>query len=430
MSVPPVSCRKFQETVLFGEDQLEKKPTIIVYRDILLNISEGFVLSQGEALKDFVPHYFGSRLVTGLNVPLDRRLVLNRRGVRGNCAEMLFKLCGFAPRFSRAIRRLKPVLLHAHFGVDGAFILPVASAMHVPLVVTFHGYDATMHDAFARNAYFGLRLYVRRREELNREARLFIAVSGFIKRQLVERGFSEDKVLVHYMGVDVDLFRPDPNVCREPVILFVGRLSEEKGCEHLIRAVAKVQESVRDVKMVVIGEGVLRTRLERMAGERLLRYEFMGSQKQTVVRYWMNRARVLCVPSVAIDTGQAEAFGLVFAESQAMGLPVVSVATGGIPEAVAHGETGFLADKPDDALLAKYICLLITDRELLQRFSVAGRKRVESMFNLRRQTDELENVYRSIQAEAMADACIRKTVSWETHRKRGRDVLHALLKLS
>ena len=396
----------------------------------MLTQSEGFVLSQAEALKDFVPHYFGSRVVAGLDVPLDRSVVLNSGGVLGKSMEALFKLCGFAPRFSRAIRRLKPVLLHAHFGVDGVFILPVTSAMRVPLVVTFHGFDATMHDAFARNAYFGLRLYAQRREELNRRARLIIAVSKFIKRQLVDSGFSKDKVLVHYLGIDVDLFRPDPDVRREPVILFVGRLSEEKGCELFIRAVAKVQAAVRDVKMVVIGDGSLRPRLERLAAEMVQRYEFLGLQKQEVVRYWMNRASVLCVPSVAINTGQAEAFGLVFAESQAMGLPVVSVATGGIPEAVAHGETGFLADTPDEALLAKYICLLITDRQLWERFSAAGRKRVEKMFNLHQQTAELEKVYQSIRDEAANDTRIKKAESRQTHRMHAADVLHALLRLS
>ena len=73
----------------------------------------------------------------------------------------------------------------------------------------------------------------------------------------------------------------------------------------------------------------------------------------------MNRASILCVPSVVVDSGESEAFGIVFAESQAMGLPVVSFSTGGIPEAVAHGETGFLADEADSGLLAKYIQLLL-----------------------------------------------------------------------
>ena len=107
----------------------------------------------------------------------------------------------------------------------------------------------------------------------------------------------------------------------------------------------------------------------------------------------MNRASVFCVPSITIDSGMSEGFGLVFAEAQAMGLPVVSFATGGIPEAVAHGTTGYLGPERDCEFLAAHITLLLKDSSLWSKFSAAGIAAATERFNLRRQTAVLEGMY-------------------------------------
>ena len=127
--------------------------------------------------------------------------------------------------------------------------------------------------------------------------------------------------------------------------------------------------------LVIIGDGPLRPRLEQTARELALRHvSFLSTQPAGLVRYWMNRARVFCVPSVTVDSGASEGFGMVFAEAQAMGLPVASFATGGIPEAVVHGETGLLARERDTAGLAHNIISLLSDRAMWERFSDAGRR--------------------------------------------------------
>ena len=110
----------------------------------------------------------------------------------------------------------------------------------------------------------------------------------------------------------------------------------------------------------------------------------------------MARASVFCVPSVVASSGDAEGFGIVFIEAQAMGLPVVSTRTGGIPEAVEDGETGLLVTQNDPEELAQSILRLLQDDELWRRFSSAGRKRVVSQFNLVQQTRRLEDLFSEI----------------------------------
>jgi colanic acid/amylovoran biosynthesis glycosyltransferase len=155
-----------------------------------------------------------------------------------------------------------------------------------------------------------------------------------------------------------------------------------------------------EVEMVVIGDGPLRPTLERLAKETLYRYRFLGTQPPVSVRAWMNRARIFSVPSITAESGDSEAFGLVFAEAQAMELPVVSFASGGVPEAVAHAETGFLMAERDWNSLADHVLLLLENDTLRNKFGAAGRRRVHALFNLRKQVDSLEGIYERVLSEA------------------------------
>lgn len=110
----------------------------------------------------------------------------------------------------------------------------------------------------------------------------------------------------------------------------------------------------------------------------------------------MARAKVFCAPSVVAASGDAEGFGIVFIEAQAMGLPVVSTRSGGIPEAVEDGQTGLLVTQNDPDGLAQAILRLLQDGELWQRFSTAGRRRVIRQFNLAQQTRRLEDLFSEV----------------------------------
>ena len=355
-----------------------------------------FVRAQAEALTKFVPYYIGSRSFGhgGLKLPQERTLVINRHGTDvGKILEIPFKVLGYDPIFFHTAEQLHPVLVHAHFGEGAAMALPLVKRLGVPLIVTFHGCDATVRQKDICKPHYTMRLYWRKMESIKRRATLFIAVSEFIRDSLLAQGYPPDRILVHYIGVDTEFFRPDPSSIRHPVVLFVARLEEKKGCDYAIRAMELVQQDVPEWEFVVIGDGNLRSELEREARKRLRLVRFLGMQPQTVVREWMNRASIFCVPSIVARDGDAEGFGLVFAEAQAMGLPVVSFRSGGVPEAVAHSETGFLAAEKDWGAIANYIRLLIGRPDLWRCMSETGRRRVTDHFNLRLQTRKLESLY-------------------------------------
>jgi colanic acid/amylovoran biosynthesis glycosyltransferase len=371
---------------------LSALPKVVVFSDQLLHPSETFIRAQARALSEFEPVYAGSRRVPGLELPKDHTYIISQGDFAGRIHEAAFKLFGVAPRLTRRLDALNPVLLHAHHGANGLRALPLARSLGVPMIVTFHGSDATATDLRNEKAPFGHRRYLARKEELQKGGALFLAVSQFVRSKLREQGFPEEKVEVHYTGVDTKMFQP-ASTEGDPVILFVGRLVERKGGEFLIRAAAELQLELPAAELVVIGDGPLRADLERQAKDSLRRYRFLGVRSHEEVGEWMNRASLFCAPSVRMPSGEEEAFGMVYAEAMAMEKPVVAFDSGGISEVVSHGHTGFLAPERDWRALAQYLSVLLQDAGLRKRFGVAGRERVIRQFNLEQRTKVLELIY-------------------------------------
>lgn len=373
------------------------KPTLLIFRTELLPASETFILSQGEAVRSFRPVYVGLKRVPEFQLPHDRAAILLNEGT-DRLSSARFKFLGASGAQIERLKECRPALLHAHFGMDATYSMHLAALLDIPFIVTFHGYDATKRDSAFLRSSLSLALYVKRRQQLNRNASRTLCVSDFIRNRLLAKGFTPEKTVVHYIGIDRQRFAPDLAVERKPVVLFVGRLVEKKGCKYLIDAMQRVQTRI-DAELVVIGDGELRKTLERQAASSLRRFRFLGSSSPEIVRMWMNQASVFSTPSVIAKSGDAEGFGIVFAEAQAMGLPVASFASGGIPEAVEHGVTGLLAAERDVDQLAENIVTLLTNRSIWQRFSAAGQERVARLFDLNRQTAKLEAIYNEVLEE-------------------------------
>jgi colanic acid/amylovoran biosynthesis glycosyltransferase len=381
--------------------QLKPKPTVAIFAEPLLAPSMTFIRAQASSLVEFGALYVGpQRASPTLELPSDRVVVLCD-GPRASqfwsrFRQIPFKVFGFAPRFFERVAAHHPVLLHAHFGPVGLTALPLARWLKIPLVVTFHGYDATVADDHLARSHYRIRAYLKKRHVLQRQAALFITVSEFLRKQLIARGFPDERIMVHYTGVDTSFFQPSGPTVRDSAVLFVGRLTEKKGCAHLLRAMREVEEAAPGTELVVVGDGPLRQELEELARKTLRKYRFLGWQPPETVREWMSRARVLSVPSVRAPSGDGEGFGMVFAEAQAMGLPVASFSSGGVPEAVVHDETGLLATEGDWRGLAGNILALLRNGSLWRRMSEAGQRRVRESFALAKQTAKLEQTYASL----------------------------------
>jgi colanic acid/amylovoran biosynthesis glycosyltransferase len=258
-----------------------------------------------------------------------------------------------------------------------------------------HGQDVTRFDTTVQKRWDG-RIYLKHRHELWEQTALFLCVSNFIRERALDQGFPEHKLRVHYIGIDRDRFPPSYKSRDRELVLFVGRLVPKKGCQHLLDAMHIVQRTHPDARTVVIGDGPERGRLTAQAERLNIHCQFLGPQNSQQINEWLERAGVFCAPSVTAPDGDSEGLGIVFAEAQATGLPVVSFAHGGIPEVVKAGVTGLLAPERDHVLLASHITRLIEDDRLWSSFSSEGIQWVADQFDIRQQTKTLEDIYREV----------------------------------
>ncbi len=379
---------------------MHKRKKVLVFRDHLFAVSETFVYRPYPWIRSFEPVFFGSKFasqggaVQSSAFPADHVFTLQRSGK--SLREALFKLFGRLPSDAITwLRRHQPVLIHAHFAPDGVLSLPLARRLRIPLVVSLLGSDITMKESHVlRSSYPTHRLYLFRKKRLFRQAHRFIVPSRFLWNVALERGYPEDKLLLLPHGVDTRFFTPEPEAVVPGRILFVGRLVALKGPHLLLEAARRLMTEFPDLHVVMVGEGPERPRLEAWAEKHLPdRVRFLGVQPPEVVRREMQKAWVFSMPSVPVATGQAESFGMVFLEAQACGCPVVTFSTGGIPEVVRQGETGFLVPPGDVEGLTRALRKLLLYPDLRHRMGETARQWVVSRFDIRDQAKALEDLY-------------------------------------
>jgi len=368
-------------------------PTAIVFRERLLAPSETFIVEQAQALRRYRPVLAGLRRTEpSLAHDLPEILLSDGAGFRDKVVANLYRNIPVGRNFFRRLHELNPSIVHAHFAVDAVQALPIADALQLPLIVSLHGFDVTSTDESHRKSFSG-RYYVSHKAQLYERASAFLCVSRSIWEAALRAGFPERKLHLHYTGIDCERFRPAAAERDPKLVLFVGRLVEKKGCEYLLRAMALVQREDPKARLEIIGDGPLRSELEALSQELGICARFRGVQDPGEVQRSMSRARVLCNPSVTAASGDIEGFGMVFAEAQAVGTPVVSSMHAAIPEAVNHGVTGLLCPERAVEPLAEALLTFLRNERFWSSASERAVVWVRNHFDIARQTAKLETIY-------------------------------------
>lgn len=235
----------------------------------------------------------------------------------------------------------------------------------------------------------------------------YIVVSRALERALVGgRGLAPERVTLVYNGIEVEpldrrVDRVGPSTAlRERlglesgarVIGAVGRLVWQKGFEHLIRAMADVRRRVPSARLLVAGDGPLRSALEALARDVVPAgtVRFIGFQAD--VPRFLAGVETLVIPSVR------EGFPMITLEAMALGTPIVATAIDGIVEQIDHEVEGLLVQPADTAGLASAIVRLLEDGPLRERVSGSARRRAVT-FDLSVSVGQTERVY----AELLSD---------------------------
>ncbi len=273
---------------------------------------------------------------------------------------------------------------HAHFATAAARLANLAWRMGGP------EYSVTAH---AKDIYHEEVRVDHLRDKLA-SARFVAAVSGAGRDHLDALLGLDGRLAVVPNSVDLRRLGPARTGPGRPgLVLTVARLVEKKGLRDLVEACALLEREAIALQLEVVGGGPLRGEL-RAAAERLgVNARFLGPLPQEHVLARYRQASVYCLPCVVAESGDRDGLPTSVLEAMALGVPVVTTAVSGLPEAVIDGETGLLVPQHDPEALAAAIRRLLTDGELAARLAARARSHVEERFALERSAARLRALF-------------------------------------
>jgi glycosyltransferase involved in cell wall biosynthesis len=297
-------------------------------------------------------------------------------------------------RLSRAIKQLRPDIVHAH-DPHGVAMAAIALSMstqpkRAPLVA-------------ARRVDFRLKGHALSRWKYD-QVDCFICSSDAIRQILLSDGVAPARAVIVHEGIDLARVAAAPAAALHgelwlphgaPIIGNVAALAPHKGQRHLVDAAALVVREVPDAHFVIAGEGELRDALAHQI-------KHLGLEKHVILTGF--RPDVLSLHKafdIFVMSSVTEGLGTSLLDAMACGRPIVATTAGGMPEVVQDGTTGILVPPRDHHAMARAIVTLLKDDGLRERMGAAGLSLVNARFSAERMVTDTLSVYERIVSKGM-----------------------------
>ena len=291
-------------------------------------------------------------------------------------------------------------LVHSHWILPQGFAGGIACRIaRIPQIVTVHG-----GDIFALQG----RLLAGFKRFALRQTSAITVNSSVTEKAVHELGAFKSSVVRIPMGVDdtpldrtsreVQEIRDQHCASSGPLLLFVGRVVEEKGVKDVIDAVDRLRTTLPEVRALIVGEGQDRVNFERYVVEMGLssHIEFTGWVDPGSIPALMAASDIFIGPSRTSTDGWKEAQGLTFLEAMAAGTPVVATRSGGIVDSVIDGKTGLLVREGSPTAIAAAVRRLWPHSDLVESLTETARRHVEGRFSRRASARAFDSLFQSI----------------------------------
>lgn len=316
-------------------------------------------------------------------------------------------------KIGEAIDEEQPDIVHCHniYHQLTPSIIAAAKRRHIPVVLTLHDYKTVCpvytrlrngqacsdcldmnftnvlkhrcaDNSLSKSVLLFAEAVVQKMLGNYEKVDMLLAPSQFMADSVTQHRFPKERVRLLYNGIDVDSINP-PDTDRN-YILYMGRLSPEKGAQTLLDAHSMLNIPA---ELVIAGTGPL----EKSLRERYPKARFVGHVTGQTLHQILQDAAMVVVPSEWYENCPMSVL-----EAMAYGKPVIASNIGGIPELVADGETGLLFNPGNKQALRDCLSALVGDVALRRRYGTAGRKRVESHFSLDNHNKRLFQAYTSL----------------------------------
>jgi glycosyltransferase involved in cell wall biosynthesis len=302
-------------------------------------------------------------------------------------------------RLARIVREHAVTIIHSHGGGRADFFIHLTSKLvNVPVKIT------TVANLVER--WFDvnpIQLYVYKKIQSKTEKTFdhFICVSDYLADHLIrQHGLDRTKINTIYNGVDLDYFEGTPDYPKikneflqkgERILIgAVGRLVAEKGLKYLLTSMPKVLKRFSEARLLLVGDGALRTDLERIA----IDLDLTG--KVTFVGFRSDIKEILSSLDILVLPSLLEGFPMIILEAMAMAKPIVASDIPGIREQIIDGKNGILVPIKDPNAMAAAIINILADRKVAENIGLAARKTVDEKFSIERMVAETESLYLSL----------------------------------
>ena len=277
----------------------------------------------------------------------------------------------------------------AEYGTAGSDIAPVCKDLNIPLIVHFHGFDASRYDILAS--------YQKGYQLMFQVAKHIIVVSHAMAKALETIGCPKDKLVLNTYGPHPDYLNVEVSYNAD-YLISVGRHTFKKAPYLTILAFQKVLQQQPQLQLKMIGDGELYEVSNNLIKSLGLEQHITllgGIERQEIIKH-LQTAFLFVQHSLVAVNGDSEGTPVGIIEAMAAGLPVVSTRHAGIPDVVIENETGFLVDEGDINQMAEHMLSLVKDRNLAKQMGLKGKARIMEHFTLEKHLDTLNRLIHSI----------------------------------
>ncbi len=310
--------------------------------------------------------------------------------IKGLTNSVYFHLNGCLPFYSHTIQKVKPDIIHAHFGYDGYRMIKPAIRSNTPFITGFYGSDvARLPTEFD---------WKRRYRKLAQYGNAFVAASHRMKKQLIELGFPERKIVIIPYGLDLSLFSFDNSNTQNGSLMMVGRMVEKKGFRYALEAMKLISDNHKNVHLDLYGEGPLENHLKKLVQQWGLddRVTFHGCVSvQRIIDEHENHS-ILLAPSVKASDGDEEGLPNTILEAMARGTLVVATNHSAICEVVNHNNTGKVVPERDAEAIADTVKNVLSNGSHTAGIKRKARAVIQKDFEITKVIDQIENLYTKV----------------------------------
>jgi colanic acid/amylovoran biosynthesis glycosyltransferase len=282
-----------------------------------------------------------------------------------------FSIKEYALYYSLKRERIEVVL--AEYGETAVETLNVVKKLGIPLVVHFHGYDASVSEVLSRN--------VEKYKEVFNYATSVLVVSKKMQNDLFKIGCPLEKIVLNIYGPNSIFFSNIPCYDSQRFVA-VGRFVEKKAPYLTILAFAKVKRKYPQAELILVGDGPLMNICQQIVNAMGLSHDvlFKGPLTPGEIISIFQKSVAFVQHSITATNGDSEGTPVAILEAQAAALPVISTFHAGIPDVVIHEETGLLVKEGDIEGMADNMMYLIEKKNLAKKLGQMGRQRVQNHF--------------------------------------------------